>query len=665
MNRSTIQYLCFLIFSAPFFLFAKGQGITQKSNIETFDCQCERSRDSLSLLSLYFATDGPNWKNKWDLKKPIHQWYGIALGPNGCVRTIDMDGDPNFSLQRKNGNGLKGEIPDLVLPSLVNLLLASNQLSGEIPKFSCMPNLRILQLSCNQFAGKVPDFSTTPNLKAVELDYNQLTGTIPDLSTLPHLEWFYISNNQLVGSIPPFKNSSKLHSFIASNNQLSGTLPDFRHNPSLKKMMISNNQLSEGLPDLGHLSNLTHLDLSNNQLEGVLFDWEFCPQLRYVTLEHNNLEGTVPDIKSLSNLELLILSSNEFTGELPDPSNLVKLHTYLTSNNDFTSAPVFQNTTALKFLALNNNRLNFRDILPNQPKGETVFQYLEQTISESDSLMISQLDSTLTISINNQDNIPNLEYQWFHNGSMIEEDGTTNQLVFDRVKQKDIGLYYCQMTHPNLPGLVLTSTAMQLIVQGTEGPTEVLAIEDVYAINNCIKKQTIDLLKNDFLPDPNVWDIELLSTPEKGSLEQIGKGKYTFTVPEYFSGIISFDYQVCHNEKEELCSESYVEIIISQKKCQENPELFIPSAISPNDDGINDVFFISQLEKEPSKYDNNELVIFDVQGRPVFHAKPYRNDWNGRFQHTGAALPAGVYFYQFNTGVDHQAIQSGSIMVMH
>ncbi|MEM8906824.1 MAG: gliding motility-associated C-terminal domain-containing protein [Bacteroidota bacterium] len=617
-------------------------------------------------MSLYLATDGPNWKNQWDLAQTIDKWYGIELGPDGCVRTIDLDGDPQFSLQRKNGNGLKGQLPDLILPSLRNLLLASNQLTGSIPDFSGMPFLRVLQLSCNKFNGVIPNFSKVPNLKAVELDYNQLQGTVPDFQHTPNVESLYLLNNQLRGSIPDFKQAPKLKYFIASNNRLSGNLPDFRHNADLRKLLIKNNQISGTLPDLGHLADLTHVDLSDNQLEGELFDWQFCPELRYIQFENNQLTGAVPEIQHLLDLEILILANNQLTGALPDPSHLTRLHTYVVNNNHFTALPVFQNTTALQLIAVNHNHLHFQHILPNHPEAEIIFHYDRQSSSLADSLLISQPDSSVVLSAGLEKPLAELTYTWYRDGKVLDKVPSANELLIERINQGDIGAYHCEMRHPELPDLVLTSPTTRLLVQDGENLYEspVFAVEDVFTFDACQPMQEFNILANDFVNDPLQWSVELLASPELGILEEIGHGQFRFTVPEGFEGVLGFEYQICSLEESDNCSETYVELIVSQKKCQEDPELFIPSAISPNNDGLNDVFYISKLEEAPADYQNNELVVFDVQGRQVFYAKPYRNDWNGRFQHSGQQLPSGVYFYQFNTGIAHQKIKSGSLMIM-
>ncbi|MDQ2657762.1 MAG: gliding motility-associated C-terminal domain-containing protein [Bacteroidota bacterium] len=66
-------------------------------------------------------------------------------------------------------------------------------------------------------------------------------------------------------------------------------------------------------------------------------------------------------------------------------------------------------------------------------------------------------------------------------------------------------------------------------------------------------------------------------------------------------------------------------------------DLFIPNLFTPNNDGVNDVFFIRNLPQEPAQ---NQLVITNRWGKEVFTSDNYQNNWEG----TGVA--DGVYFYR-------------------
>lgn len=103
------------------------------------------------------------------------------------------------------------------------------------------------------------------------------------------------------------------------------------------------------------------------------------------------------------------------------------------------------------------------------------------------------------------------------------------------------------------------------------------------------------------------------------------------------------------------------ENIITEKpttKTQEevfNPDIMRPNFVSPNNDGINDIFKIDNLESYP----NNEIIIFDQKGRIIFQAAPYNNDWDA------ANTIPGTYFYKLliKEG-QNKKIFKGSITIM-
>jgi len=67
--------------------------------------------------------------------------------------------------------------------------------------------------------------------------------------------------------------------------------------------------------------------------------------------------------------------------------------------------------------------------------------------------------------------------------------------------------------------------------------------------------------------------------------------------------------------------------------------LQMPTGISPNGDGKNDLFVVHGLEIFP----NNHLTIFNRWGNIVYQVDGYQNKWDGT-NSSGDALPAGTYF---------------------
>ncbi|MFD2552652.1 HYR domain-containing protein [Bizionia sediminis] len=70
----------------------------------------------------------------------------------------------------------------------------------------------------------------------------------------------------------------------------------------------------------------------------------------------------------------------------------------------------------------------------------------------------------------------------------------------------------------------------------------------------------------------------------------------------------------------------------------------ISEAITPNGDGINDYWMVFNIENYP----NNKVSVYNRWGALVFHARSYRNTWDGYYKNNSKPLPGGSYFYQID-----------------
>jgi gliding motility-associated-like protein len=71
-------------------------------------------------------------------------------------------------------------------------------------------------------------------------------------------------------------------------------------------------------------------------------------------------------------------------------------------------------------------------------------------------------------------------------------------------------------------------------------------------------------------------------------------------------------------------------------------KLIGPNAFTPNDDGVNDYFFVSTTGA--CRIQKFELKIFDRWGRLVFEGDEVSDQWDGSYD--GQALKEGVYLWQ-------------------
>lgn len=82
-------------------------------------------------------------------------------------------------------------------------------------------------------------------------------------------------------------------------------------------------------------------------------------------------------------------------------------------------------------------------------------------------------------------------------------------------------------------------------------------------------------------------------------------------------------------------------------------EPIIPTVITPNNDGKNDLFVIENLH---TIYPNANVVIMNRWGNLVFESEGYETPWDGTKFNSGEQLPLGTYFYRIilNDGTDQE-----------
>ena len=72
--------------------------------------------------------------------------------------------------------------------------------------------------------------------------------------------------------------------------------------------------------------------------------------------------------------------------------------------------------------------------------------------------------------------------------------------------------------------------------------------------------------------------------------------------------------------------------------------LYIPSAFSPNADGVNDSWIIPNI----SSFPKCEVVVFNRWGELIFYSQGYTQPWDGTYHQ--AFVQTGIYTYQIRTG---------------
>ncbi len=86
--------------------------------------------------------------------------------------------------------------------------------------------------------------------------------------------------------------------------------------------------------------------------------------------------------------------------------------------------------------------------------------------------------------------------------------------------------------------------------------------------------------------------------------------------------------------------------------------LWIPNTLTPNGDGLNDVWIIQGL----SNYESAPVDIYNRWGNLIYESSEYQNDWLGTNSKSNETLPDGTYFYVLKLS-DGQTLR-GQVTIM-
>jgi Leucine-rich repeat (LRR) protein len=113
---------------------------------------------------------------------------------------------PMLTIFRGEDNRITGSLPEQLLaqPKLEQLFLHNNRLSGSIPATPSVTLAAIL-LASNALTGPIPKaLGKLEKLTDLRLNRNQLSGTIPaSLASAPALQVLRLDHNLLSGAVPP------------------------------------------------------------------------------------------------------------------------------------------------------------------------------------------------------------------------------------------------------------------------------------------------------------------------------------------------------------------------------------------------------------------------------------------------------------------------------
>ena len=84
-----------------------------------------------------------------------------------------------------------------------------------------------------------------------------------------------------------------------------------------------------------------------------------------------------------------------------------------------------------------------------------------------------------------------------------------------------------------------------------------------------------------------------------------------------------------------VCDSAQAEVYVEPKNCN----ILMPSAFTPNHDGLNDIFRL----KYPFQIEQFEMAVFNRIGQRMYYTTNLSEGWDGTFN--GASMPAGTYVW--------------------
>ncbi len=140
----------------------------------------------------------------------------------------------------------------------------------------------------------------------------------------------------------------------------------------------------------------------------------------------------------------------------------------------------------------------------------------------------------------------------------------------------------------------------------------------------------IDFLANDTIYG-GIDDIYVLQEPV-GTVVLNLDNSFTYVPNESNCDFYdNFTYVACNPNG---CDTTQVTILVN---CI---ELTVFTAVSPNNDGVNDFFYIAKIEDFP----DNHVWVYNIWGSLVYETNTYRNNWPGTWG-ADTDLPDGTYYY--------------------
>jgi gliding motility-associated-like protein len=115
------------------------------------------------------------------------------------------------------------------------------------------------------------------------------------------------------------------------------------------------------------------------------------------------------------------------------------------------------------------------------------------------------------------------------------------------------------------------------------------------------------------------------------------------------------DYNVVVTDEFGCEKSDQITIIVVERPL---PDIEIYNTFTPNGDGVNDTWYIENIEA----YVNCTLEIYNRNGNEIYRAINYQNDWDGKYKNKDC--PAATYIYILDLGVPNEELRKGTVTII-
>ena len=490
-------------------------------------------QDSLVVLEFHNRLRAEGWPSQWDDTAPARQWNGIFWEPlaNGRVTEVSLSGNGSFMTESiplaitvlKDLDALEGlymnefglervtsEIGELT--QLKVLHLSDNELSVLPPEINNLGNLELLLMDRNRFTS-LPNLSGLTNLNTLSLtqNYDLVEVAVDNLVSLEILRLDFCPITELPETIDQLTNLRVLN----VNQCKLSSLPDAMANlTSLQELHMLRNEFIALPPVVGSIGSLLLLDVAFNKLVELPTELGQLENLVDIRFNHNLFTVFPSSILGLPALRGINGSNNQITGNIPSQLFTVTNTLIDLSDNNLSGEILLGPRGQVpQRLHIPGNRLELKHIHALYPAlvlAGTDLEFNPQQLIGSNTIMIPEAGTDIVITVDDYTPLAGAQVNWYRSNSVngkLSADflGQGNSWTLnDFDPSTDGGVFFCKVTHPDLPGLELESEEIRVI--GANG-SPLLFAEDLKFRKDNIPLFTFNATDDYTNGQDLVWDI--------------------------------------------------------------------------------------------------------------------------------------------------------------